>query len=213
MVFRRLFTVVLLAGFFFPGNSYAQSSNTQNIIYGIGVGYGGGLGGPGISYDLLPGYSGSVSPGFMATCEQTFNKSFGMGAVLSYSGASMSAINIDYPADPLTQRPAGTFNDKITARYIGLGARVAYHFKSRSHKVDTYIGAIGGFTFTSLSSTVSNTQGSYYTHSFFPGMLLGAYAGARIYFSDQFGMWIEAGYSGMPDYLANIGVAYKISRW
>lgn len=213
MIYKRLFTAFLVIGYTLTsGFLFAQPNRTQNIIFGIGGGFGGGLGGPGISYNLLPGYSGSISPGFMATFEETSTPKFGMGAVVSYSAANMTASNIDYPADPITNRPAGVFNDNIKAKYIGLGARASYHFKG-SYRFDPYIGIVGGFTLTSLSSTVSNSQGSYYTHSFYPGMLLGAYAGARIYFSDQFGMWVEAGYSGMPDYLANIGVAYKISRW
>src|SRR6185312_5631734 len=141
-------------------------------IFGLGAGYGGGLGGPGIGYNVMSVYSGTIAPGIMLTYEHTFTKRFGLGASASFSSATVSASNVPYTIDTSQQLTSGTFNDKIHGTYIGLAARGIYHFKG-SKKFDPYAGFIGGVTFTKLSSTVTTAQGTYPSHEFFPGILTG----------------------------------------
>jgi len=180
-------------------------------VFGLGMGYGGGLGGPGIGYNLLPGYSGSISPGIMLTYEHTFTKRFGIGASFSFSAASSSVTNVPYTIDTTMHYTSGTFNNSITGTYMSFAARGLYHFKG-TKKFDPYCGFVGGVTLTKLNSTVTTIDGTYTSHFFFPGILTGVIVGAKYFFNDTIGAWAEAGYSGAPDYLLNIGVAYKLKK-
>ncbi|HSY75474.1 MAG TPA: hypothetical protein VK890_01380 [Bacteroidia bacterium] len=196
------------------GGASSSSPADEMDFFGLGVGYGGGLGGPGVSYSLLPNYSGTTSLGIMATYEHKFAKQFGIGASFSYASGSYTGNNIPYSIiDPFGNPVAsGNLTNKINASYIGLAARPLYHFKG-SKSFDPYAGILFGFTFTSMSSTTTSAQGTYSSSEFYPGILVGAVVGGRFAVSKKILIWLELSYSGMPDYLANIGVAYKLSKF
>ncbi len=219
--FFKPFLVLLFVGFSSvsfgqeaSGNSAGSSPADEMDIFGLGVGYGGGLGGPGVSYSLLPNYSGTTSPGFMLSYEHKFAKQFGIGASFSVASASYTGNNIPYNIIDPFGKPlgSGNLNNKVNATYLGLASRPLYHFKG-SDKFDPYGGLIFGFTFTSMSSSTTTNQGTYNSHEFYPGILFGVVAGGRYAVSKKILIWLELSYSGMPDYLANIGVAYKLTRF
>ncbi|HTB07217.1 MAG TPA: outer membrane beta-barrel protein [Bacteroidia bacterium] len=181
----------------------------ETNIVGIGVGFGGGLGGPGISYDLLPGYTGTMSPGIMATYELKFDRHWGIGLVMSFSSATYTNDNMTYVLDSAGSKYNKTFTDKITATYIGLAGKAYYHFGATG-KFDPYGALILGYTFTLSSSNTTYQQVSYPSSSAYPGILVGVAVGARVFLSKKIGIWAEVGYSGVPDYLFNAGIAYNL---
>jgi hypothetical protein len=189
-------------------NMNEKSNGIESDIVGVGITYGGGLGAPLISYDLLPHYSGSTSIGFMGTYEHLYTKSIGIGLNLSYSAASYNT-NISYPAGVFF--PAGSLTDTKKGYYIGIGGRIIYHFKG-TKVLDPYIGAITGITLTYLNSntqTPGNNQ-TFHSRVLYGGLLIGALAGLRINVSNYVAIRLECNYSGVPDYLGEIGVTYRI---
>ncbi|HWY99229.1 MAG TPA: hypothetical protein VNY36_09095, partial [Bacteroidia bacterium] len=150
----------------------------------------------------------------MATYEHKFAKQFGIGASFSFATASYTGNNIPYSIiDPFGKPLAsGNLNNKVNATYMGLAARPLYHFKG-TPKFDPYAGLLFGFTFTSMSSSTTSAQGTYNSSEFYPGILVGVVAGGRFAVSKKILIWLELSYSGMPDYLANIGVAYKLTKF
>jgi len=214
-LYKRVFTVILItASIGCSSVSYGQANADEKDVFAAGVGFGGGLGGPGISYNLLPNYSGTITPGLLITYEHVFTKQFGIGGMASMANASLTASNLPYAIydsyGNLIQK--GTLTDNSKGTYIGIAARSLFHFKG-SDNFDPYVGVIFGYTLTSFSSTVTTSQGSYPESSFYPGILFGAVAGLRFYVTKSIGIWAEVGYSGVPDYLANIGIAYKLTRF
>jgi|GEM_PF-1879337 hypothetical protein len=209
-VLALVFTV---AGFISYGQ-YKPSFFDQDII-SAGVGYGGGLGAAPIAYNLLPNYKGTIPPGFVAQYEHRFAEYFGMGVGITYTGANLEASNVPYSiANPSgTPLSSGTVDDKVSGKYFGLGARPAFHFRLKTKAIDPYVGAFFGITITSSMSTItSNTLGAFNVNDIYAGILVGAVAGVRVYFSNQFGIWLEAGYSGIPNYLGNGGLFFQIDN-
>ncbi len=190
-------------GFSTSSDTYGEACD----VFGLGVTYGGGLGAPFISYDLLPGYSGGTSIGGMATYEHLFSKKLGLGLAASYSNASYNAV-INYPAG--VSYPAGTVNDTKKGGYIGLGGRFIYHFSG--HRLEPYIGAVSGITLTSLySETYSPGNPTVFTgRVLFGGVLIGILAGIEYHASNYFSVKLECNYSGVPNYLGGISLNYRI---
>lgn len=194
--------------------AFGQASSDQADMLGLGIGFGGGMGAPGISYNLLPGYSGTNTPNFSLSYERKFSRTFSLGLVADYSGAMYTGNNIPYNiADPNTsQSYTGTVSDKLSGNYFALGARIAYHIKA-GDSFDPYVGAILGITLASAIHTITDTTSTFTSHQTYAGILLGACVGARYYISDSFGIWLEVDYAGIPSYLGNIGITYQISHF
>jgi hypothetical protein len=184
----------------------------QVNAFGVGVGFGGGLGGPGIAFDLLPGYTGTISPGLMLSYEFKFDHHWGIGAVMSFSHATYTNNNMTYTYDSAGSQHSKIFTDQVSATYIGIAGKAYYHFVTKSTKFDPYGALILGYTFTVSSSNTTYQQVSYPSHSAYPGVLAGVALGARLTVSKQIGIWAEAGFSGVPDYLFNAGIAYYLSH-
>ena len=196
-------------------NSYSQASSDAADLLGLGVGYGGGLGAPGISYNLLPNYTGTAAPSITASYERKFSRQFGLGLALDYTSAMYTGNNIPFSiADPNnTTVSSGTVTDKVAGTYFGLGARLVYHL-SAGDKFDPYAGLLLGITVTSASHTISSDSTStFITHETFAGILLGGFIGVRYFVSDQVAIYVEGDYIGMPSYLGNIGITYQISHF
>ena len=194
---------------------FGQASADGADLLGLGVGYGGGLGAPGISYNLLKGYTGTTAPNITASYEGKFSRHFGLGVSLDYTSAMYTGNNIPYSvADPNnTIVSSGTVTDKVSGTYFGVGARLVYHL-SAGNKFDPYAGLLLGATLTSESHTISSdSTGTFVTHDTFAGILLGGFIGLRYFVSDQVAIYIEGDYSGMPSYLGNIGITYQISHF
>ncbi len=212
---RYLVAIVFLLLFGTLSVSNAQSTVIDRDAVAAGVGFGGGLGAPAISYNLVPDHSVNVAPAIILSYEHVFEGVFGISGYLNYSSANLSASNLPYSVynalGSVVQN--GTLSDKAHGSYINLAARGLYHFKKTPDNVEVYTGLVFGYSFTSYSSTVTTSQGSYPTSSFYPGIIFGAVAGIKVYFQKQYGLWAELGYSGMPNYLASVGVAYKLGSF
>ena len=211
-LFRPLLAILFIGLSF---NSYSQASSDAADLLGLGVGYGGGLGAPGISYNLLNGYTGTASPSIAASYERKFSRHFGLGLALDYASAMYTGNNIPYNiADPNnTTVSSGTVTDKVSGTYFGLGARIVYHL-SAGNTFDPYAGLLLGVTVTSESHNISSdSTGTFVTHDTFAGILLGGFIGIRCYVSDQVAIYIEGDYIGMPSYLGNIGITYQINHF
>ncbi len=197
-----------------PASQGQASADLANIM-SIGGSYGGGLGAPGISYNLLPNYAGTISPGAVLNYEAKIGLTFGIGTQVTFASANVTGNNIPYNiADPTgNQYAAGTVTDKVSGLYFGVAARPTYHFNLGS-RIDPYMGLTLGFTITSESSTISSpTIGSFNTQDTYAGVLLGGFIGMRIYITKNVGIWLEAGYAGIPSYLGNAGVFYQLTHF
>jgi hypothetical protein len=219
LIKRLHFSRLILLAFLFNGMVvHAQNPSPpayfkEKNVLGIGIGFGGGLGGPGIAYDLLPGYTGTLTPGLMLSYELNFDKHWGVGAIMSFSSATYTNNNMTYVYDSAGTKYNRTFSDKISATYMGLAGKAYYHLGAKG-KFDPYFAIIAGYTFTISSSNTTFQNVTYPSHSAYPGILIGVAAGARVFVSKQIGFWAELGYSGVPDYLFNAGVAYNlVKKW
>lgn len=190
----------------FNGNSSSLGESAD--VFGLGLTYGGGLGAPFISYDLLPNYSGSTSIGAIATYEHLFTKKIGLGLAFSYSNASYSAL-INYPSG--VSYPGGTLTDTKKGEYMSIAGRCIYHF-SGFHRFDPYIGAISGITLTNLNSNTytAGSESAVTNQMLFGGVLIGVLAGVGYNLSNYISIKLEVNYSGVPNYLGGLSVTYKI---
>ncbi len=89
--------------------------------------------------------------------------------------------------------------------YMIIGARGAYHYNGFENlpELDLYGGAMLGYNSVNYSSDVD--EGSY-GKSYGSGIGLSGFAGARWFFTDQFGAYAELGY-GVS--VLNVGATYK----
>jgi hypothetical protein len=106
---------------------------------------------------------------------------------------------------------SGIFENNITYTNIGFGARGMYHFNFVKN-LDTYTGLTLGY----VVQTAKVKYGSYYDNlpssfktsydgtSFF---LFGFNLGARYFFTNNFGAYLELGYSGLQ--VVSLGASFK----
>ncbi len=93
---------------------------------------------------------------------------------------------------------------KVNYTYILVGARAAYHFDLGVDKLDPYAGAMLGYNAASVG--FEPDPGPPFNNITAGGVILGGFAGARYYITDNIGAFAELGY-GLGT--ATIGVAYK----
>ncbi len=93
---------------------------------------------------------------------------------------------------------------KVNYTYILVGARAAYHFDLGVDKLDPYAGAMLGYNVANVG--FEPDPGPPFNNITAGGVILGGFAGARYYITDNIGAFAELGY-GLGT--ATIGVAYK----
>jgi hypothetical protein len=93
---------------------------------------------------------------------------------------------------------------KVNYTYILVGARAAYHFDLGVDKLDPYAGVMLGYNAASVG--FEPDPGPPFNNITAGGVILGGFAGARYYITDNIGAFAELGY-GLGT--ATIGVAYK----
>lgn len=96
---------------------------------------------------------------------------------------------------------------KFTAMYIG--ARGSYHlndtFGITDNNFDVYVGASLGYrSFTWSDNIGGDTLGSSYGS----GIYFGGFGGAKYYFTEKIGAFLEIGATGSSN--ARIGIAFKL---
>jgi hypothetical protein len=143
------------------------------------------------------------------------NAGIGLGFASSmYSGASMglppisAAVDFKLPvAAPITLGALGTFSTytwgstsyTYTLTNIGLGARGNYHFNFVKN-LDVY----GGLTLGYITATVTSSHGGSASIGDF---WAGAQIGARYFFTDMIGAYLELGYNALQ--VAGVGITVK----
>jgi len=138
------------------------------------------------------------------------NAGIGFGPTGGYNmGIPPISLSVDYklPIDlPITVGGFATFgtwrysylNTNVTYTNIGIGARGMYHFNFLDN-LDLYAGLNLGY----VIQTSNQTQ--YSGSSFF---LWGFNTGARYFFTENLGAYLELGYSGL-NYIST-GVTFKL---
>jgi len=91
----------------------------------------------------------------------------------------------------------------VSLMNIGIGGRAMYHINLLD-KLDTYAGVTLGYVIQSAKAEADNYQNSVKGEPFF---LYGANLGARYFFTNLIGAYIEAGYSSLQ--YANVGLTIK----
>ena len=168
----------------------------------------------------------SYAPG-VDTNRVFVNAGIGLGPNGGYSMGIppiSASVDVKLPLDfPITVGAIGTFgtwkystsipaisnsNTNVTYTNLGIGARGMYHFNFIQN-LDTYAGLTLGY----VIQTVKATYGTYYDttprtgysgSSFF---LWGLNIGARYFFTDMVGAYLELGYSGLQ--YGGLGVTVK----
>lgn len=180
--------ILTIAVGLFGMSSYAQSYNEGDKLLNIGVGLGS---------TFTTGKS--TLPPMSVSFEHGFTDKISAGGLLGYVGSKEEYALL-----------GTTSTSKYT--YITIAARGSYHFYTTDN-IDVYGGALLGYNI-GKSKVESLGTGGIYGGS--PGVAAattnvggaawGVYAGARYYFSDQFGAYAELGY-GLS--ILNIGATIK----
>lgn len=124
----------------------------------------------------------------------------------SFEVGITDAISVGGNFDYLSSKFDNTFGDfKFTALYFG--ARGSYHFNElfeiENEKIDVYAGATVGYRSFSWDDDFDDSLGDDYDSAIFVGI----YAGARYYFTDSIGAFLEVGDIGSTN--ARLGVTFK----
>ena len=93
---------------------------------------------------------------------------------------------------------------KWTYTYFLIGARAAYHLKTKSDKIDPYGGLMLGYNIVSVKEP-SNYPVGYSAKSSY--LMYGFYGGARYFISPKMAIYAELGYGF--GYL-NLGLSFKL---
>lgn len=97
---------------------------------------------------------------------------------------------------------AGSDNNFVSVHYAIVGARGAFHYQFVD-KLDTYAGLLLGYRHARVNWKSDIIDGKFGTSE----IALGAYLGARYFFTPKVGAFAELGYSVA---YANVGVTFKL---
>ncbi len=167
-------SALLLAIVLNINESHAQTfeKGTKLASLGIGLGnpYGLGFISPSIQGILDIGVSPKLGIGYI-----------GIGGILAFSTGS-----IDY---------GGGYYNKYSVRYtnFSIGARATYHFDLDIEKLDLYGGVVAGYNIGSSSDNYSGGFGYTPDYKSYSRPIIGAFAGARYYFTSKFAVYGELG--------------------
>jgi hypothetical protein len=104
---------------------------------------------------------------------------------------------------------SGSYKIDVTYTNIGFGVRGAYHFNFIEN-LDTYAGLTLGYVIQTADVKYGSAYGSGYkstTYDGVPFFLYGFNIGARYFFTNNIGAYLELGYSGLQ--VASIGLSVK----
>jgi hypothetical protein len=177
---KRIFVVIGLVGLLSLGSAdvFSQFKKGDNLL-NIGLG-------------LNSYYTGGTP--FCLGYENGVSKYVSVGGELDYLSYHYGVYGNDY---------------RFSALY--LSARVSYHFNEllniNDKKWDIYGG--GSLGFRSYSDNYSSNGGPYYNRGgyYSSGLFLGIHAGARYYFSQKVGGFMELGALGSSNF--RLGVTFR----
>jgi hypothetical protein len=186
---RGVFLFVVL--FTFSSVLHAQRSmiESEDKVISLGMGIGNTL------YIGGKGYSTIVPPLSLSYEQVVADDIFREGVLGIVGSLGYTSYRFRYTADPYD------FGWDYHNIILGAGSLLHYPLVNR---LDTYIGALLGYNFTSVSEyreTGDNEADSV------GGFLIAGFVGARYYFTDQFAAFAQVGYG--VAYLT-IGVSYRL---
>ncbi|GHU25721.1 hypothetical protein FACS1894172_17720 [Spirochaetia bacterium] len=159
--------------------SYAPGIN-QNILINAGIGFG-----------PTGGYGNGVIPlSVSADFKLPIDLPLTVGGILTYSQWKYSFTVLSNNYD-------------LKWNNIGFGVRVMYHFNFIEN-FDVYTGITLGYVIQTFDDS-GYSGNNYDANSFF---LFGFNVGARYFFTDNIGAYLEVGYSGLQ--FASFGVTFKL---
>jgi len=179
-------------------------------FFNVGIGF---VSGEGSLYSNSGGTS-STGPAFELSYERALGH-FGVGLNIAYQSASSSYTDPYTYFNPLTYAESdytNTYTDKLSL--LQFCGRVAYHF-SAGDKFDPYVGVAIGYCSISVTESFStndpNSPGDGNTQSnssqSLTGVEFGGFGGARYFFTDHVGAWIEIQYAVASFNVGNVGGA------
>jgi hypothetical protein len=170
--------------------NYAEGIRDSKFFINFGIGWGPGIG----DYEFerkLPPISASVEYALAISLPITVGGYFG---ITTYDDTRTYWGGITY----VTTHYTGTL--------IGLGVKAAYHVDFGVRNLDTYAGLLLGYLSWKYENTVRGISTTVVTDNddeFFFGIHLGA----RYFFTNNIGAYIELGYSKIS--IVSIGLAVK----
>jgi hypothetical protein len=190
------------------GSGDGAWSQGQNVI-NVGIGFGSTLGSV-----YGSGYTGSVSPAFEASFEHALSDHWGIGLNIGYQSATATTTGTGYyytfPYNSYS------YTDEYKFSLLQFVARGAYHFTAGA-KFDPYVGLMLGYCTISSSYSTTDPNGGSASAASLTGAEFGLYLGARYWFSDHIGAWLElqygdASFDGVSinaSNIGNLGVSFK----
>lgn len=170
-------------------NSYAKGIDQGKMFINLGVGYGFSR------FTLLAGADKSWIPPIIASFDFKVSKKvpITVGLMGGFTRTSWSY-------------GSGAYESKTSYTDIAIGARGMYHFGLPVKNLDFYLGLTLGYVIDLASSEVGGKEVDYAGegYSYF---LYGFNLGLRYFFTRGFGLYLEAGYSGLT--VAQAGLTFK----
>lgn len=147
--------------------------------------------------------------------DKLLNVGVGLGSQFLASGAKgMPPVGLSFEVGVSDKISVGAYGGYASAKldwgfggewkysYILAAARGSYHFDFNVENLDPYVGAMLGYNIASVKVNNDTPAGASAG-----GVLWGAHAGARYYFSPKVGVFGEVGY-GVA--WLNLGLAFKL---
>lgn len=178
--------LVVLCGFFINSLNAQSFENGGNYItLGFGVDPYGRSGVPGAGY----GYRNAGVGPIMLTYERGITELLGIGRIGVGGGVAQTFYTTKYTT---AYWAAGIHEEKHTRSRTSLVVRAAYHFDFGIDKMDVYAGVGGAIHVFSDKNTSSYAPNNYRSTSIGGGHYV--FGGIRYYFTDNFGVYAEAGH-------------------
>ncbi len=143
----------------------------------------------------------TVAQSPFSTQSHIFHLGFGFGDKDEFPANATPSLGISYEQGAIDNLGIGNlglggllgvkyfYGDDLSSNLTRMlvAGKATYHFNFvNSYKFDFYLGALGGMYFWLTDATeISNSKTDFD---------FGAYAGIRYFFSDRFGVYLEAGY-------------------
>lgn len=182
----------------FPMVSSAQFEEGDNVL-GVGVGIGGGYG---------IGFSGSgvsQSPAIALHFDHGMGElgpgQWGLGGFVGYKRISYNYDNVWF---------GGGYKSSYKWTYLVIGARGTWHYNDWHgvDELDTYGGLMLAYRAASFKDETVYPAGAVnFNAGTYSGVSLSGLLGARYYFANNFGAYVEAGF-GVS--VLQLGLTYKL---
>lgn len=181
------------------GGDHAFSKGGIDLNLGVGLGYVGA------------GRYNSFTPPLNLAVDFGITDNISVGGFVGFARARWDFIGYDSH-----QGNVYTYSYSYKYTYIMVGVRGAYHFGDiiGIDKLDVYGGGVAGNSFSTYSYSYTDpyqTRTDFYGKSsnYGGGIIVGAMAGGRWFFTEKFGVYAELG-AGIHVSYGNVGMTFKL---